>query len=184
MSHPIHAQSADEYLKVSFHFQNPAIIPILKTIIFFTQSATGSSSLTNFVSSSPIWTNAILLVSLLAFLALRTFTRIRKHKKVLPLLNTLSSGPFSSTRRDPEGIIHPLLNYRKKIKKVAFSQRRNQGEIEKNQGETEILNAMKLIELQEVKFIDENQTNKEGRKEGKPTHQPTLMSDPGNVGQQ
>ena len=160
------------------------IIIIIIIIIYSQQTLGGSNSLFKFVSSSPIWTNSILLISLLAFFVLRTATRIRKHKKVLPLLNTLSSGPFSSTRRDPEGIIHPLLNYRKKIKKVAFSQRRNQGEIEENQGETEILNAMKLIELQEVKFIDENQTNKEGRKEGKPTHQPTLMSDPGNVGQQ
>ena len=111
---------------------------------------------------------------------------MRKRKKVLPLLQTLSSGPFSSTRRDPEGIIHPLLNYRKNVKRLPFLRRNdhNEGEIVKNQGETEILNAMKLIELQEVKFIDEDQTNKEGRKEEKPMHQTTLMSDPGNVGQQ
>ena len=132
------------------------------------------------MSSSPIWTNAILLISLCAFLTLRSITKIRKHKKVLPLLRNLSSGPFSSTRRDPEGIILPLLNYRQNVKKLPFLHRRNQEEIVQNQGETEILNALKLIEGQDLKFIDEVQATKEGRKEGKPSHQTTL---PANVRQ-
>ena len=136
------------------------------------------------MSSSPIWTNAILLISLLAFLTLRTVTRIRKHKRVLPRLQNLSNGPFSSTRTDPEGIILPLLNYRKNVKKLPFLHRGNQEEIVQNQGETEILNAMKLIEGQDLKFIDEVKTTEEGRKAGKLTHQIKLLSDPANVGQQ
>ena len=161
-----------------------ANIQLFKTQIVFSQRSEGPSSLFKIMSSSPIWTNAVLLLSLLGFLVLRTVTRIRKHKRVLPLLHNLSSGPFSSTRTDPEGIIHPLLNYRKNIKRLPFLQRTSQEKIVKNQGETEILNAMKLIEGQDVKFIDEVQTTKEGRKEGKPSHQTTWLSDTGNVGQQ
>ena len=158
------------------------IIIIIIIIIYSQPTLGGSNALFKFVSSSPIWTNSILLISLLAFFLLRTATRIRKHKKVLPLLQNLSSGPFSSTRKDQEGIIHPLLNYnRRNVKKLTF---RNQDENVKDQGETEILNAMKLIEQQDVKFIDEDQTKKEDRKEGKPIHQTTLISDPGNVGKQ
>ena len=75
-----------------------------------------------------------------------------------------------------------MLNYRKNVKKL---QSRDQENVVKNQGETEILDAMKLIEGQDVKFIDENQTTKEKGKKGKPTPQPTLqlMSDLGNVRQ-
>ena len=101
------------------------------------------------------------------------------------MLQTLSGGPFSSTRRDQEGIILPLLNYRQDLKKLPALQSDNQKTTVKNQGETEILNAMKLIEGQEVKFIDEDQSRKQDRKEGKPTqaHQTILITDPGNVGQ-
>ena len=95
------------------------IIIIIIIIIYSQPTLGGSNALFKFVSSSPIWTNSILLISLLAFFLLRTATRIRKHKKVLPLLQNLSSGPFSSTRKDQEGIIHPLLNYnRRNVKKL------------------------------------------------------------------
>ena len=79
-----------------------------------------------------------------------------------------------------------MLNYRKNDKKLPFLQQsRDQENVVKNQGETEILDAMKLIEGQDVKFIDENQTTKEKGKKGKPTPQPTLqlMSDLGNLRQ-
>lgn len=117
------------------------------------------TSLLRIMTTSQIWTG-IILVSMVAFMTLRTVIRVRKHKRVLPSLQNISGGPFSSTRTGSEGIIVPVLNYRKNVESKSFMkkprQRMMKDQSESKNDDTEILTAMKLIEENQLKFIDED----------------------------
>ena len=111
------------------------------------------------MTTSQVWTG-IILVSMVVFMTLRTVMRIKKQKRVLPSLQNISGGPFSSTRTGSEGIILPVLNYRRDVASSSLSKNRRQRTVKEkrepsNDG-TEILEAMKLIEQHQLKFIDED----------------------------
>ena len=122
------------------------------------------SSLLRIMTTSQIWTG-IFLVTMVAFMTIRTMIRIKRHGRVLPLLKTISDGPFSSTRTGAEGIILPLLNYRRNTSSSALSKTRKHQTVKERheKNDTEILNAMKLIEQHKVKFIEEDPSS--GREE-------------------
>ena len=122
------------------------------------------SSLLRIMTTSQIWTG-IFLVTMVAFMTIRTMIRIKRHGRVLPLLKTISDGPFSSTRTGAEGIILPLLNYRRTGSTSTLSKTRKHQTVKERheKNDTEILNAMKLIEQHKVKFIEEDPSS--GREE-------------------
>ena len=95
----------------------------------------------------------IILIALLAIaMACQHFVSFKKARKVLPLLKLASSGPFSTTRVNQNGIILPMIAYKKSDK---------EGRHQVKSSGPEILNSAELLtignfDVGDVKIIGED----------------------------
>ena len=109
-------------------------------------STPGTTSLYDKVVSPQLWTG--LLAMLLAIvMAVQVVVSLKKRRKVLPILQSESSGPFSSTRVGSGGIILPHVVYRTEQETRDDEKGKNTEEITKLKQDQEILDAMELLEL-------------------------------------
>ena len=106
----------------------------------------GTTSLYDKVVSPQLWTG--LLAMLLAiFMAVQVVVSLKKRRKVLPILQSESSGPFSSTRVGSGGIILPHVVYRTEQETRNKEMEIAGEEITILKQDQEILDAMELLEL-------------------------------------
>ena len=109
-------------------------------------STPSTTSLYDKVVSPQLWTG--LLAMLLAiFMAVQVVVSLKKRRKVLPILQSESSGPFSSTRVGSGGIILPHVVYRTEPETRNEEMEKVAREIAKVKQDQEILDAMELLEL-------------------------------------